>query len=111
MSLFEILFLNLFIWVFIIDIAQANKGIIHPLVKAIFKIPQKSQLALPLVDCSLCVVFWTGLIILLCSGFSVSGLFIVCVTAFLSKPVSLVYHLADDLITKIISEIYDIFKL
>lgn len=109
--IFLTLLYNALIWVFIIDIAEANKGILHPIIKAILKIPQNRAITVPLIDCSLCVVFWTGLILLLISGFSIEGLVAVCLCSYLTRPIGLVYNLITDIIIKIINKIYDVFNL
>lgn len=75
--------------IFIIDVSGAVQGLFHPLVKKILGINKNSNIHIPLIECSLCVVFHTGWIFLLCIGeFNAYNLLFTSMVSFLSKTIS-----------------------
>jgi len=54
--------------IFIVDLSGSIPHLVHPIVKRIFGISSNASIHIPLIECSLCVVFHTGWIYLLCTG-------------------------------------------
>ena len=48
--------------VFIVDLSGAIENLVKPIVKHLLHIPSHKDITLPLIECSLCVVWWIGLI-------------------------------------------------
>ena len=48
--------------VFIVDLSGSIEHLVKPIVKHFLHIPPHKDIALPLIECSLCVVWWLGLI-------------------------------------------------
>ena len=48
--------------VFIIDLSGAIENLVKPIVKHLLQIPPHKDINLPLIECSLCVTWWCGLI-------------------------------------------------
>ena len=106
------MFINLLlitlIIVFVIDISGAIEHLVYPLVKRILKIPKTSRIEIPLISCSLCMTFWSGLIYIICMGeFTLLNLFFVCVCAFLTPHIKDLFILVRDVLTLIQNKIYD----
>ena len=94
--------------VFIVDISGAVEHLINPLVKYILKIPKSSRIEIPLISCSLCMTFWSGLIYIIVTGnFSLLNLVYVCLCAFLTPHIKDFYILVRDVLTIIQNKIYD----
>ena len=105
--LINLLLITLII-VFIVDISGAIEHLVYPLVKHILKIPKSSRIEIPLISCSLCCTFWSGLIYIICMGeFTLLNLFFVCVCAFLTPHIKDLFILVRDTLTIISNKIYD----
>lgn len=103
----ELLLITLII-VFVIDISGAIEHLVYPLVKRLLKIPKTSRIEIPLISCSLCMTFWSGLIYIICMGeFTLLNLFLVCVCAFLTTHIKDLFILIRDILTIIQNKIYD----
>lgn len=103
----ELLLITLII-VFVIDISGAIEHLVYPLVKRLLKIPKTSRIEIPLISCSLCMTFWSGLIYIICMGeFTLLNLFFVCVCAFLTTHIKDLFILVRDVLTIISNKIYD----
>ena len=48
--------------VFIVDLSGSIEHLVKPIVKHLLHIPPQKDIMLPLIECSLCVVWWVGLI-------------------------------------------------
>ena len=106
------MFINLLlitlIIVFVIDISGAIEHLVYPLVKRLLKIPKTSRIEIPLISCSLCMTFWSGLIYIIGMGeFTLLNLFFVCVCAFLTTHIKDLFILIRDILTIIQNKIYD----
>lgn len=96
--------------IFIIDLSGAVQGLLHPVVKKIFGI--KGSIHIPLLECSLCVVFHTGWIYLLATGnFTVVNLLLTSLVAFYSKNLAGFLRWTSELLTKLENVLYDIFRI
>lgn len=96
--------------IFIVDISGAIQGMIHPVIRKLLK--TQGNIHIPLIECSLCVVFHTGWIFLLCTGnFTLINFMITTMIAFLSKNIEGFLRLIQELLVKLESRLYDIFKL
>ena len=105
--LINLLLITLII-VFIIDISGAIEHLVYPLVKRLLKIPKTSRIEIPLISCSLCMTFWSGLIYIIGMGeFTLLNLFFVCVCAFLTTHIKDLFILIRDILTIIQNKIYD----
>ena len=105
--LLNLLLITLII-VFVIDISGAIEHLVYPLVKRILKIPKTSRIEIPLISCSLCMTFWSGLIYIVCMReFTLLNLFFVCVCAFLTPHIKDLFILIRDILTIISNKIYD----
>ena len=105
--LLNLLLITLII-VFIVDISGAIDHLIYPLVKRILKIPKTSRIEIPLISCSLCMTFWSGLIYIIgMEEFTLLNLFFVCVCAFLTPHIKDLFILVRDTLTIISNKIYD----
>ena len=94
--------------VFIVDISGAIEHLVYPLVKRLLKIPKTSRIEIPLISCSLCMTFWSGLIYIVCMGeFTLLNIFFVCVCAFLTTHIKDLFILIRDILTIIQNKIYD----
>ena len=103
----ELLLITLII-VFVIDISGAIEHLVYPLVKRLLKIPKTSRIEIPLISCSLCMTFWSGLIYIIGMGeFTLLNLFFVCVCAFLTTHIKDLFILVRDVLTLIQNKIYD----
>lgn len=102
----DILLITLII-VFIVDISGAIDHLVNPLVKRILRIPKTSRIEIPLISCSLCMTFWSGLIYIVCMGeFTLLNIFFVCLCAFLTPHIKDFYILVRDVLTTIQNKIY-----
>lgn len=105
--LINLLLITLII-VFIVDISGAIEHLVNPLIKYILKIPKTSRIEIPLISCSLCMTFWSGLIYIICMGeFTLLNLFFVCVCAFLTPHIKDLFILVRDILTIFSNKIYD----
>ena len=97
--------------IFIIDLSGAIQGLIHPIVKRILGINKDSNIHIPLIECSLCVVFHTGWIFLLCIGeFNAYNLLFTSMVSFFSKNISGFIRWIQELLVKIEDLLYKIIR-
>lgn len=106
------LYVNLFliavIVCFIVDISGAIDHLIAPIIKRMLDIPQNKSITIPLLSCSLCCMFWSGLIyIIITNNFSVPNIAYVCMLAFLTKNISGFLRLIQEVLIKIEDLLYD----
>lgn len=75
--------------IFIIDLSGSMEGLVKPLIKRILGINKKTDIKIPLIECSKCVIFHSGWIFLLCVGdFTAVNLCMVALVSFFSKNIS-----------------------
>lgn len=97
--------------IFIIDLSGAIQGLIHPIVKRILGINKDSNIHIPLIECSLCVVFHTGWIFLLCIGeFNAYNLLFTSMVSFFAKNISGFIRWISELLVKIENLLYKIIR-
>lgn len=97
--------------IFIIDLSGAIQGLFHPIVKRILGINKDSNIHIPLIECSLCVVFHTGWIFLLCIGeFNAYNLLFTSMVSFFSKNISGFLRWIQESLVKIEDLLYRIIR-
>lgn len=97
--------------IFIIDLSGAIQGLVHPIVKKILGINKDSNIHIPLIECSLCVVFHTGWIFLLCIGeFNAYNFLFTSMISFFSKNISGFLRWIQELLVKIEDLLYKIIR-
>lgn len=97
--------------IFIIDLSGAIQGLFHPIVKRILGINKDSNIHIPLIECSLCVVFHTGWIYLLCIGeFNAYNLLFTSMVSFFSKNISGFLRWIQESLVKIEDLLYRIIR-
>ena len=80
----KLLLISLII-VYIIDISGVVDEFIRPLVIRALKLPKNANLKLKPISCSLCMMFWVGLIyLLIVHAFTIPNIAIVCGFSFLT---------------------------
>lgn len=76
------------ITVFICDLSGAIDDLVIPLIKSAFKLPKNANISIKPLSCSLCMVWWLGLIyLLITSTLTLANLSYVCLLAFLTPHV------------------------
>ena len=97
--------------IFIVDLSGAIPGLVHPIVKKILGLKKESNIHIPLIECSLCVVFHTGWIFLLCVGeFNAYNLLFTSMVSFFSKNISGLLLWIQELLVKIEDLLYRIIR-
>lgn len=97
--------------IFIIDLSGAIQGLFQPIVKRILGINKDSNIHIPLLECSLCVIFHTGWIYLLCIGeFTAYNLLFTSLVSFFSKNISGFLLWIRELLIKIETLLYKIIR-
>ena len=97
--------------IFIIDLSGSIQGLVHPIVKKTFGINKNTNIHIPLIECSLCVVFHTGWIFLLCIGeFNAYNFLFTSLIAFLSKNISGFLRWIQELLVKIEYILYKMIR-
>lgn len=72
--------------IFIIDLSGAIDHLIKPIIRKILGVSKNAMINIPLIECSLCVIFHTGWIYLLSIGeFSAFNLLYTSMIAYYSK--------------------------
>lgn len=107
------LFYITFISVFIIDISGVIDYIKKQIVKILFKIdnPDPSYVKLPFITCSLCTVWWAGIIyILINNEFTFKNIALVAAFSLSTSVIYNVTQLLLDLINTLISKIYKLIQ-
>lgn len=91
-----------FIVVFIVDLS----GIVDSIKEAIGRWLKVKVNRIKPLDCSLCMTFWVGLIVLLAEGeFSFPMVSLVCLCAYLTQPLKGALILLSDAITSFLNKI------
>jgi len=107
MELLASILLISIITVFVIDLSGAVEHLVKPIVKHILRISREKDIDLPLIGCSLCVTFWSGLVYLIASGsFGLPGIALVSIVSFLTPAIADAMRLFKDIITKLIDSVY-----
>ena len=71
--------------IFICDLSHAIDDLVIPLVKRAFNIPKNANISIKPISCSLCMVFWLGLLYLLIHhAFTIPNIAYVCLLAYLT---------------------------
>lgn len=97
--------------IFIVDLSESIQGLVHPIVKKIFGINKNTNIHIPLIECSLCVVFHTGWIFLLCIGeFNAYNLLFTSLVSFFSKNISGFLRWIQEALIKIECMLYKIIR-
>lgn len=99
--------------VFIVDLSGAIEHLVKPIVKYFLHIPPHKDITLPLIECSLCVTWWIGLIyvciVSIANSFTNQFLILVSVLAlvsFLTPVIKDILVLIKDLIIRFIEVFY-----
>ena len=100
--------------VFIIDLSGAIEHLVKPIVKHFLHIPPHKDINLPLIECSLCVVWWCGLIyvcyVAIANSFTFNQFLILvsvlAVISFLTPVIKDLLILIKDLIIRFIEVFY-----
>ena len=97
--------------IFIVDLSGSIQGLVHPIVKRIFGINKNANIHIPLIECSLCVVFHTGWIYLLCMGeFTAYNFLYTTLLSFFAKNIGGFLRWIQELLIKIEDILYKIIR-
>ena len=100
--------------VFIVDLSGSIEHLVKPIVKHLLHIPPQKDITLPLIECSLCVTWWIGLIyiciVTIANTFTFNQ-FLILVSAlslvsFLTPTLKDILVLIKDLIIRLIEVFY-----
>lgn len=95
--------------IFIIDISGAMDGLVKPIIRRILGLSKTANITIPLFECSLCVVFHTGWIFLLCTGqFTIINFLFTTLIAFFSKNIAGFMRWTQDILIYIEELLYKI---
>ena len=100
--------------VFIVDLSGAIEHLVKPIVKHLLHIPSHKDITLPLIECSLCVVWWIGLIYVCCVSIANAFTFnqflilvsVLSLVSFLTPVIKDILVLIKDLIIRFIEVFY-----
>lgn len=100
--------------VFIVDLSGAISNLLKPIVKYFLHIPPHKDITLPLIECSLCVTWWIGLIyvcyVVIANSFTFNQFLILvsmlAVISFLTPVLKDILVLIKDLIIRFIEVFY-----
>ena len=100
--------------VFIVDLSGAIEHLVKPVVKYFLRIPPHKDINLPLIECSLCVVWWIGLlyicIVSIANTFTFNQFLILvsvlALVSFLTPVIKDILVLIKDLIIRFIEVFY-----
>ena len=100
--------------VFIVDLSGSIEHLVKPIVKYFLHIPPQKDITLPLIGCSLCVVWWLGLIYVCCVSIANTFtfnqflilVFVLAVVSFLTSTLKDILVLIRDLIIRFIEVFY-----
>lgn len=101
--------------VFIVDLSGAIENLVKPVVKHFLHIPPHKDITLPLIECSLCVTWWIGLIyvcwVSITNAFTFNQFLILisvlAVISFLTPVIKDIFLLIKDLIIRLIDVCYN----
>ena len=100
--------------VFIVDLSGAIENLVKPIVKYFLHIPPYKDINLPLIECSLCVTWWLGLIyvciVSIANSFTFNQflilVFVLSLVSFLTPVIKDILVLIKDLIIRLIEVCY-----
>ena len=100
--------------VFIVDLSGSIEHLVKPIVKYFLRIPPHKDITLPLIGCSLCVVWWCGLIYICIVSIANSFTFnqflilvsVLALVSFLTSTLKDILVLIKDLIIRFIEVCY-----
>ena len=100
--------------VFIVDLSGAISNLLKPIVKHFLRIPPHKDINLPLIECSLCVTWWIGLIYIcivsIANAFTFNQFLILvsvlALVSFLTPVIKDILVLIKDLIIRFIEVFY-----
>ena len=100
--------------VFIVDLSGSIEHLVKPIVKYFLHIPSHKDINLPLIECSLCVVWWIGLlyicIVSIANTFTFNQFLILVsvlsLVSFLTPVIKDILVLIKDLIIRFIEVFY-----
>lgn len=100
--------------VFIVDLSGAIENLVKPIVKYFLHIPPHKDINLPLIECSLCVTWWIGLIYIcimsIVNSFTFNQflilVFVLALVSFLTSSIKDILVLIKDLIIRFIEVFY-----
>ena len=100
--------------VFIVDLSGSIEHLVKPIVKYFLHIPSHKDINLPLIECSLCVTWWCGLIyicyIAIANSFTFNQflilVFVLSLVSFLTSTLKDMMVLIKDLIIRFIEVFY-----
>ena len=100
--------------VFIVDLSGSIEHLVKPIVKYFLHIPPQKDITLPLIECSLCVTWWIGLIYVCCISISNAFTFnqflilvsVLSLVSFLTSVIKDILVLIKDLIIRLIEVCY-----
>ena len=101
--------------VFIVDLSGAISNLLKPIVKHFLHIPPHKDINLPLIECSLCVTWWIGLIYICIASITNSFTFnqflilvsVLALVSFLTPVIKDILVLIKDLIIRFIEVFYN----
>lgn len=97
--------------IFIIDLSGAIPHLVHPLAKRILGINKDAQIHIPLIECSMCVIFHTGWIYLLITGdFTAYNLLFTTAVSFFAKNITGLIRWISELLVKLETILYKIIR-
>ena len=106
MTYLKLLLISLII-VYIIDISGVVDEFIRPLVIRALKLPKNANLKLKPISCSLCMMFWVGLIYLLAvHAFTIFNIAYVCLLSFLTPNIKGILLYLKELLVFIENKLY-----
>ena len=100
--------------VFIVDLSGSIEHLVKPIVKHLLHIPSHKDINLPLIECSLCVTWWCGLIYVcwmsIANAFTFNQflilVFVLSLVSFLTSSIKDILVLIKDLIIRLIEVCY-----
>ena len=100
--------------VFIVDLSGSIEHLVKPIVKHLLHIPPHKDITLPLIECSLCVVWWISLIyvcyVTIANAFTFNQFLILvsvlALVSFLTSSIKDTLILIKDLIIRFINVFY-----
>ena len=100
--------------VFIVDLSGSIEHLVKPIVKHFLSIPPNKDITLPLIECSLCVVWWLGLLYICIVSITNSFTFnqflilvsVLSLVSFLTSSLKDILVLIKDLIIRFIEVFY-----
>lgn len=100
--------------VFIVDLSGSIEHLVKPIVKHLLRIPPQKDITLPLIECSLCCVWWSGLLYICIVSISNAFTFnqflilvsVLSLVSFLTSSIKDLLVLIKDLIIRFIEVFY-----